>query len=74
MVKVKYTGKGMWSRGYKFRQDSYDGIYTVSEEDAKYFLDTFPDSFVLIEKVPKPASKTRSRKTSKASVSKQTEE
>jgi len=73
MVKVKYTGNGMWSRGYKFGQDSYDGIYTVSEEDAKYFLDTFPDSFVLIEKVPK-ASKTRSRKTSKASTEKQDKE
>ncbi len=51
MTKVKYTGNGMNSRSIQFSPTKNDGLYTLSVEDAKYFLETFPRQFELIEKI-----------------------
>jgi len=50
MVKLKFVGNGLFSRGIKFTPDKNDGLYTVSSADATYLLKTFPDMFITIER------------------------
>ena len=50
MVKIKYTGNGISSRGYKFSSTTNDGLFDIPKEDSEYFLKTFPSHFELIEK------------------------
>ncbi len=71
-VVIKYSGYGITSRGINFDEEKNDGLYTVSQEDADYLVKTFPNNFVLIERVStpvaekkeevKPAPKRRTRK------------
>jgi len=56
MVVLKYTGKGIISRGIHFSPTYNAGLYDVPKEDADYLLATFPKHFVLIEK--KASTKT----------------
>jgi len=78
-VIVKYTGAGIFTRGQHFRADINEGLYKVSKEDADYLTSTFPDSFVLIEKVvekkpaKKPASKPRTTRKKKEEAPKEEE-
>ena len=51
MVKIKYSGKGMSSKGIQFSPTINNGLFEVSDEDSKYFLETFPNQFALIEKI-----------------------
>jgi hypothetical protein len=63
MVKVKYVGKGLVSRGYKFSPSINDGLYEVSKEDYKYLSETFEKDFIIIEaKVEKPAPEEKPKK------------
>ena len=62
-MKVKYTGKGITSRGIKFLEGS---LHDLPTKDAKYLLDTFPTYFILIEatkvKTTKVAQSTKKAK------------
>ena len=70
MVKIKYTGAGMLSRDINFSPTKTDGFYDVSEDDAEYFLETFPNQFTKIEakKEDVPAKKARTPRTKKKST------
>jgi hypothetical protein len=67
MVKVKYIGVGLVSRGYEFSPTLNDGLYDIKEEDYKYLNETFPEQFVLIEKKAekKPAPKAQAKRPAK---------
>ena len=74
MVKIKYTGNGMASRGHDFSPTKNNGLFEVTLEDSKYLLSTFPRQFELIEKVVEvtedvPAEKKpRAKRTRKKST------
>ena len=74
MVKIKYTGKGLSSRGHAFSSTKNNGLFEVTLEDSKYLLSTFPRQFELIEKVVEatedvPAEKKpRAKRTRKKST------
>lgn len=72
MVKIKYVGAGMNSRSIKFDPKQNDGLYTVSDEDAEYFLDTFPRQFERIENIQEkkvaPEKKQRAPRAKKKST------
>lgn len=74
MIQIKYVGNGLSSRGVKFDPKVDDGLYTISEEDAEYLLETFPKQFELIEKVTEVVEekveekKPRTRKPRKKST------
>ena len=62
MTKVKYTGAGMLSRGINFSPTKTNGLYDLSVEDAKYFLETFPRQFELIERAVEKEEKVVEKK------------
>jgi len=66
MVKIKYVGKGLVSRGIKFSQTQNDGLYDLSKEDYEYLSKTFPDSFIIIENSVKQPKKEQEPKTKRA--------
>ncbi len=64
MVKIKYSGAGIFTRGQRFTKDP-NALYTVSKEDAEYLVKTFKGSFIKIENAPKKPVKTEVKKTTK---------
>jgi hypothetical protein len=66
-VKVKYVGKGLYSRGVDFDPVVNDGLYEIDKEDADYLIATFPEQFVLIE----PVKETKKAETKKRAPKKE---
>lgn len=53
MYKIKYVGTGIVSMGRKFKPEINDGLYTVTKTEWEYFNKTFPQDFILIERIVK---------------------
>jgi len=68
MYKVKCVNRGITSRGQTFKPET---IYTLSDEDTEYLVNTFPNLFIKLEKIAtkKPKkSTTRTRKSKESTV------
>ena len=68
MVSIKFTGKGLVSRGIKFSPDVNGGVYSLEETDANYLLETFPAYFILIEKKVEKKTETKKKVVRKKKV------